>query len=198
MYSYYGSGIDNIQDALRSLNGLNYTVNAFSSFINLVILVMTIISFWFIFEKANEAGWKSLIPFYNSYVMYKISGKKNLFWIWLVAIIVDFIAIIGVIVAVIFLIASIFSNEYDWALPLLIGCSILSLASGIAALVVRILQCVGLTKAFRISAGYAVGLVLIPVVFYCIIAFNSNMKYYGLEEDYAQNIPTDPSNPYFQ
>jgi hypothetical protein len=35
---------------------------------------------WKIFEKAGEAGWKSIIPIYNVYIMYKIVGMKNWFW----------------------------------------------------------------------------------------------------------------------
>ncbi|MBR1472305.1 MAG: hypothetical protein IJ600_11775 [Lachnospiraceae bacterium] len=39
----------------------------------LIVAVLTIIADWKIFEKAGEAGWKSLIPFYNLYIMFKIA-----------------------------------------------------------------------------------------------------------------------------
>jgi hypothetical protein len=45
-----------------------------------VILIVSIIAMWKIFEKAGEAGWKSIIPIYNVYIMYKIVGMKNWFW----------------------------------------------------------------------------------------------------------------------
>lgn len=30
-----------------------------------IILVITIVLWWMLFEKAGEAGWKAIIPFYN-------------------------------------------------------------------------------------------------------------------------------------
>lgn len=36
---------------------------------------------WKIFTKAGEAGWKSLIPFLNTYVLFKISWKAKMFWV---------------------------------------------------------------------------------------------------------------------
>lgn len=50
--------------------------------ISLVLIVLHIIGLWKVFKKAGEAGWKSIIPFYNSYTLYKISW--NPMWFWLV------------------------------------------------------------------------------------------------------------------
>jgi hypothetical protein len=73
-------------------------------------------------------------------------------------------------------------------------CSVLMLISvfvlfvcAIAMLVFRILQCIGLTKAFGISGGYAVGLIFLPHIFYCILAFSSDKVYYGPDGYYAGN-----------
>ena len=38
----------------------------------LIGLVLGIIVMWKIFSKAGEAGWKSLIPFYNTYTEFKL------------------------------------------------------------------------------------------------------------------------------
>ena len=55
--------------------------------------ILLIIAMWKIFEKAGEAGWKSIIPIYNVYIMYKIVGMKNWFWyILIVAFVCWFIA----------------------------------------------------------------------------------------------------------
>ena len=45
----------------------------------LALYVITVIAYWQIFKKAGEKGWKSLIPLYNSYIMYKISWKTSMF-----------------------------------------------------------------------------------------------------------------------
>ena len=36
------------------------------------IIVLKIMAFWKIFEKAGQKGWYSLIPFYDSYKMFEI------------------------------------------------------------------------------------------------------------------------------
>ena len=46
----------------------------------LVIYVLLVIAQWKIFTKAGEAGWKSIIPFYNIAILYKISNMSP----WLV------------------------------------------------------------------------------------------------------------------
>ncbi|MBR2087379.1 MAG: hypothetical protein IJ906_09640 [Oscillospiraceae bacterium] len=43
--------------------------------------VLTIAGFWFLFVKANEDGWKAIIPFYNLYTAFDIvygNGLKAL------------------------------------------------------------------------------------------------------------------------
>ncbi len=48
----------------------------------LAIMVLMIVAMWKIFEKAGEPGWAALIPFYNTFVLFKITwgnGWKFLF-----------------------------------------------------------------------------------------------------------------------
>lgn len=40
----------------------------------LLFILLLIASFWKVFEKAGEAGWKSLIPIYNLFVLLRIAG----------------------------------------------------------------------------------------------------------------------------
>lgn len=41
--------------------------------VSLILAVISIIALWRIFEKANVAGWKSIIPIYNSVCFYQIT-----------------------------------------------------------------------------------------------------------------------------
>lgn len=43
----------------------------------LAITVATVIGWWKLFEKADEAGWKSIIPFYNTYTYFRITGRNG-------------------------------------------------------------------------------------------------------------------------
>lgn len=44
------------------------------SIIQLALVVLVIVSLWKIFEKCGEAGWASIIPIYNLYIMMRIAG----------------------------------------------------------------------------------------------------------------------------
>jgi hypothetical protein len=45
--------------------------------------LLIIVAWWVFFEKAGQSGVKSLIPFYNSYVLLEISGKPGWWFILL-------------------------------------------------------------------------------------------------------------------
>ena len=46
-----------------------------TSIIYLAIIIAIIVGMWKIFEKAGEAGWTSLVPFYNLWILNRIGGK---------------------------------------------------------------------------------------------------------------------------
>lgn len=50
--------------------------------LSVVISILLIIALWKIFNKAGIAGWKSLIPFYNTYCICKITWGSG--WLFLV------------------------------------------------------------------------------------------------------------------
>lgn len=52
-------------------------IDGFESFINLAVMVLTIIASWIMYAKAGEHGWAAIVPFYSSYVRFKIAGKKE-------------------------------------------------------------------------------------------------------------------------
>jgi hypothetical protein len=64
--------------------------------ISLVVCLLLIVSTWVVFEKAGEAGWKSLIPFYNMYILFIISGKPG--W-WLILMFVPVVSIVFYLLA---------------------------------------------------------------------------------------------------
>jgi len=62
------------------------------------ILVMVVatsvfmtVCMWAIYNKAGEAGWKSIIPVYNLYVLFQIVGKPG--W-WVIFLFVPFVGTI--------------------------------------------------------------------------------------------------------
>ncbi len=42
-----------------------------------ILSIVSIVAMWKIFTKAGEEGWKSIIPFYNSYTLFRIAGRNG-------------------------------------------------------------------------------------------------------------------------
>ena len=183
-------------------------IDGFKSFINLAVMVLTIVASWIMYAKAGEHGWAAIVPFYSSYVKFRIAGKQKLFWGYLVASIASIVGCIllmyeiiasGLSVMTSSYMGSYYDSTYGYAgnrigahMGMLIFALILIIAAMIAALVMNILCCVGLAHAFGKGAGFACGLIFLNVIFVCIIAFNKNIVYVG--DGYNSN--NNYYNPY--
>ena len=136
--------------------GMFATLGIFAVLVSVALYVLQIIGWWKIYTKAGEAGWKSLIPFYNFYILYKICWETKYFWYTLAAA----------------LLSGILSG---------IGGTVCTLLSGllsIAILVLTIMQNYKLAKAFGHGGGYTVGLIFIPWLFVLLLGFGSS-EYQG-------------------
>ena len=49
----------------------------------IIYYVLTIVAMWKIFAKAGEPGWAAIIPFYNYYVLFKITWGQGLMFLLL-------------------------------------------------------------------------------------------------------------------
>ena len=45
--------------------------------------ILSLVAFWFIFEKFGEPGWKAVIPFYNTYIWYKYTWGCGWYFLFL-------------------------------------------------------------------------------------------------------------------
>ena len=64
-------------ETYNSVNEMSAGQSTASSLISLAITVLCIVAVWKIFTKAGQAGWKSLIPFYNTYTLCKIADGNG-------------------------------------------------------------------------------------------------------------------------
>lgn len=114
-----------------------YQMGPFGTLLTLAIAVLGIVAMWKIFTKAGEPGWAAIIPFYNLYVLFKITWGS--------------------------------------------GWKFLLLLIPIANIVIAIITMVKLAKAFGKGGGFAVGLIFLSIIFYCILAFGDS-GYLGVPE----------------
>ena len=65
--------------------------------LSLAISVLTLVAMWKLFVKAGRAGWKCLIPFYNTYCLYDIAWGNG--WLFLLM----FVPCVNVVVGIMML-----------------------------------------------------------------------------------------------
>ena len=58
----------------------------------LPLIIFSIVCAWKVFVKAGEAGWKSIVPVYNTWIMAELAGKPG--W-WAFAGVLNFIPFVG-------------------------------------------------------------------------------------------------------
>ena len=175
--------------------------------INLAVFVLTIVASWILYNKAGEPGWAAIIPFYSSYIRFKVAGKKKLFWGYLAASIVTIASFIllcyEMVVSGIFMFARAYSRSYydsmygyssslSTHMAMMIFSVVIFFSALIVMVVLNIMCCIGLSHAFGKGAGFACGLIFLNVIFICIIAFNKNIVYVG--DGYNSN--NNYYNPY--
>lgn len=64
----------------------------------LAIIVLSIVSGWIVFSKANKPGWAVLIPIYNIYVLTQIVGRP--WWFILLLLIPLVNIIVGIVLSI--------------------------------------------------------------------------------------------------
>lgn len=76
------------------------TSNGGAAIVILLVLfaaaVLVIAGWWKIFGKADESGWKSIVPIYNLIVLFRIVGRP---WWWIFLLIIPLVGFIVTIVA---------------------------------------------------------------------------------------------------
>ena len=142
------------------------------------IAILLIIACWKIFEKAGEKGWKSLIPIYNGYILFKICGIKNWFWVFFgIALLSSVLMGINPPITQTTNISTVGSNlsitssevAIDWNqhVPYLIG----MILEAISSIAVAIAIAVKLARAFGKGVGFTFGLIFLSGIFYMILGF---------------------------
>ncbi|MBO7720615.1 hypothetical protein J6S35_03235 [Candidatus Saccharibacteria bacterium] len=136
---------------------------------SIAVAILMIVAMWKLFTKAGEKGWKSLIPIYDIYILFKISGAKSWFWGLVVAEIIVFVDTIiatnngGVVTDANGNVTEIKDISF----------AIVVAAMAIFELICYIVLCAKLAKAFKRGAGTAIGLFFLPNIFTLILAFGS-------------------------
>ncbi len=121
--------------------------------------VLQVVAYWRIFTKAGQAGWKSIIPFYNTFIQYRITWDTKYFWIWLVCVL-----------------GTAFCPDTGN-----VGLFVVSIL-GIGSFIMTAIAAYKLSAAFGHGVPFALGLFFIGPIFTMILGFGSS-QYIGPQTD---------------
>ena len=76
--AYQTMPIEEIETLGNTVLGVFAGIAVIMAIVGSIVGIITIIANWKIFTKAGEKGWKSLIPVYNTVVLFKIAGISPL------------------------------------------------------------------------------------------------------------------------
>jgi len=168
-----------MQAMFSGLSGIAAPIVAFVVAIFLGNALLPFAMRWFIFRKAGEKGWKSLIPFYSDYITYKIAWDGRIYLAIVLATVASFIInfIFGLI-------------HFGFAIFTSLICFVpLMLANVVAGMVLQF----KLARSFGQTDFFAVGMYFLGSVFSSILAFGG-AKYKGPQLDDGFGVPTFIAN----
>lgn len=133
----------------ETATGVFFAVYGVILLIALIPSILTIIGLWKTMKKTGEPGWKGIVPLYNAYILCQKTGVYE-YWPFIV-----------------------------------LGLGVLSVIPVLGALIsfagslyFAVLFNVSLAKSFGKDTGFAVGLILLPPIFYLILG-GKNSNYVG-------------------
>ena len=162
--------------------GWESAIDSFSNLLSIVSIILIIVAEWKLFKKFGEKPWKSLVPYYNSYILYKHSWSKKAFWIYFLS---------STLFNICHGISSYLADNVPdsmWMTLLVL----ISLPFGIIAAVCSVLYAFRLAEAFGKGKIFSVGLMLMYSVFIAILGIGK-VKYIGngdsIQSEAEANVP---------
>jgi len=144
-------------------------------FVTFAIWIATVVGKWQVFKKAGKPGWAAIIPFYDMWVLYEISGIKPIYMIF---------TVIGTLLASIGNVMNSFgqAREVIGLVIASIPVNLVSIVFSLIGLVFSIMASLNLAKCFNKSQGYGIGLAFLSFIFYPMLGFSKTAEYHKLEK----------------
>ena len=150
------------------------------------IVILVFVASWQVHVKAGLPGWSGILPYYNYYVRAEKHNNTKLFWRSLIFIGIAFaITFVGTfVVGIAGTVAALSAQAAESTFAAMIT-MIITIALGaivyIATMIFMILAMIQLVKIdiafiapFGKGKGFAIGMLLLPYVFYPMLAWGNN------------------------
>ncbi len=138
--------------------------NSAASTISAVLFLAALAAKYMLFIKMGEEGWKSLIPFYNRYLLYKRCWNGSYY----------FIALFMFIPAVVLGVSSyiIYNGGYGYSFGIVLG--ILAVITAMVPFIMNLVLSYKISKAFGHGLLFTVGYLIMTDIFTIILGFGDD------------------------
>lgn len=150
---------------------------------NGVLAVFFIIASWKVFKKMGEKPWKSIIPIYNIYLLYKNTWNTSKFWIY-----ISTMTIFDISFSASDIIAK--KNPEHMLVDILL---LVAIPFGIIAIIYKILSVLRIAESFGKGKVFGVLMIFFYDIFMLVLGFgkasylgNSEMLELGESENLAE------------
>ena len=141
-----------------------------ASTIGALLFLAVLAAKYMLFTKMGEEGWKSLIPFYNRYLLYKKCWNGSYYFVSLAMIIPT--VILGVSSYIIY------TGGYGYSFGIVLG--VLAVLTATVPFVMNLILSYKISKAFGHGLLFTTGYVLMTDIFTIILGFG--------EEEYRPEL----------
>ncbi|MBQ3285801.1 MAG: hypothetical protein IJH40_09210 [Ruminococcus sp.] len=143
-------------------------------------IILELVGLWFTYRKMGLPGWKGIIPFYSSYVLFEKLWDKKMFWRVIIYLCISFgVSILGSVLMIIGAMNAASEAVNIILIALGVSFEISSVVLAILTIVIMFRLYKKMAHAFGLKDAWAWGLLFIPYVMLPIIGFNKNIIYYG-------------------
>ena len=125
--------------------------------LSILFFLLQVIAQWKLFTKAGEGGWKSLIPVYNYYTLFKITWSRTAFFV----------------IAALMIASTLLLQHTDSGLCMVLG----RISSALVSLI-TIIETYKVSRAYGHGFPYFLGLLFLEPLFVMILGLGSS-RYVG-------------------
>ncbi len=150
--------------------------------ISCIVYALSVIGMWITFRKAGRWGWLSIIPVVNTIMICLIGWRKA--WPVVVEIIVGAVGVVLLFIGGLMVIFT--ADGIDFSEASMLAVMIIGFILIIVAFVFYIIITNRLSKSFGHGAGFTVGLILIPLIMYLVLAFGKSEYIYEKKHNFGK------------
>ncbi len=158
------------------MSSLTLVTSSTEFWISVIAYGLSIAGEWMLLEKIGEKGWKALLPFYRTYLLFRIFWDRKVYFLYLgLTVILLILAVYALTVA---LLAMVFlAMGYSIQEGQLVFCILLLLGLGIATLVVQWKLYRKVSGCFGEGTLFTFGLLLFPGIFMLVLGLSAKYEY---------------------